>query len=303
MPIRVICPFCAKRLRAPSDLAGQETRCSGCQNVIVIPGPAEANPKRPHLLFLVLGFTIPPLITLGGAYLAWGRKAPVAIAAPQQHHLDWQREDEERAAKWRALAEQQAAVAKEMARLEEAHQRLRDLNAGWEEHHRKEQELRNAIRQQEEIARQADQQQAEEDQRRVQEVTRRATLLDRSQQASAKLTALITDTVAHGQTGGSITADSALLARQRALVLDRANSMVRKAHELLIKNKLDSEQATDLLTNDKHPWNATGYRKAIHEQAEEIITNYGDVIPAGSEGTSLVTLRDAWNQLTKYGAP
>ena len=41
MPIPVVCPSCARKLRAPGDWAGRKTKCAKCGSEIVVPTPED----------------------------------------------------------------------------------------------------------------------------------------------------------------------------------------------------------------------------------------------------------------------
>jgi hypothetical protein len=45
MPIPVVCPSCATKLRAPDNMAGRKTKCPKCGTAVVVPSPAPEAPE------------------------------------------------------------------------------------------------------------------------------------------------------------------------------------------------------------------------------------------------------------------
>src|SRR5271157_5201409 len=46
MPIGVVCPSCAAKMRAPDSLAGRKTKCPKCGTALVVPRPGAEHPQR-----------------------------------------------------------------------------------------------------------------------------------------------------------------------------------------------------------------------------------------------------------------
>jgi len=47
MPIKVTCPECGQRSKAPDDALGKLARCPRCQQAFLIPAPGQAAEESP----------------------------------------------------------------------------------------------------------------------------------------------------------------------------------------------------------------------------------------------------------------
>ena len=48
MPIAVVCPSCAAKMRAPDSAAGRKTKCPKCGTALVVPRPGAEHAQSPH---------------------------------------------------------------------------------------------------------------------------------------------------------------------------------------------------------------------------------------------------------------
>ena len=48
MPIAVVCPSCAAKMRAPDSAAGRKTKCPKCGTALVVPRPGSDHAQSPH---------------------------------------------------------------------------------------------------------------------------------------------------------------------------------------------------------------------------------------------------------------
>jgi hypothetical protein len=59
MPIAVVCPSCAAKMRAPDSAAGRKTKCPKCGTTLVVPKPSAEHAQRPDQQPLPLSVTGP----------------------------------------------------------------------------------------------------------------------------------------------------------------------------------------------------------------------------------------------------
>ena len=59
MPIAVVCPSCAAKMRAPDSAAGRKTKCPKCGTALVVPRPGAEHAQSPHQQPLPLSVTGP----------------------------------------------------------------------------------------------------------------------------------------------------------------------------------------------------------------------------------------------------